>query len=89
MRGAHRAFNSAAAGFARRVIYYGSIMKISLPLDIVPKQQQTDTLDGGGVAGIAYIQSRPVGRGVAGVAQATPTFDGYRVKSIVGHPNFW
>ena len=43
-------------GFAR-VIYYGSIMKISLPLDIVPKQQQTDTLDGGGVAGIAYIQS--------------------------------
>ena len=37
----------------------------------------------------AGCSCRPVGRGVAGVARATPTFGGYRVKSIVGHPNFW
>ena len=33
--------------------------------------------------------SRPVGRGVAGVARATPTFDENRVKSIVVPPQLF
>ena len=32
---------------------------------------------------------RPVGRGVAGMARATPTFGRSKPKSTVGHPNFW
>ena len=35
------------------------------------------------------IKFRPVGRGVAGMARATPTFGRSKSKSTVGHPNFW
>ena len=31
---------------------------------------------------------RPVGRGVAGMARATPTFGRFKPESTVGHPNF-
>ena len=37
----------------------------------------------------AHSAHRPVGRGVAGVARATPIFGRSMAKSIVGHPNFW
>ena len=35
------------------------------------------------------VPGRPVVRGVAGVARATPTFDGNRVKSIVVPPQLF